>query len=252
MRNYFINFYKLKNMKFFMLNFLMMFYLMVSNAQSADDIINQYIEATGGKALWGKVQSIKHAGHYVMGPGALAPVTNFQSKENSYSEFTWNGMTSKSARKNNEGWGYNPFGGKRIADPMTKDQIRTDKLMSDVQGLFFDYASKGYNAEYLGTDDFDGTDVHKIRLTTKEGDMIYYYFDKESHYLLKVYMRIKLSDKEQKITTNFSDFKKTKFGIILPFASNWVTDEGEEGGLTQLTEVEVNTPVDAAKLEMPK
>lgn len=223
-----------------------------TQAQTADDIIHQYYEATGGKALWAKLNSIKSTGYYVMGPGAHAPVNQYQSNEQGYSDFSWNGMTSKSARKGNTGWSYNPFGGKRMADPMTQDQIKISKLNSDVQGLIYDYAAKGHQVEYLGTEDFDGTDVHKIRLTTKEGDLVYYYFDVESHYLLKVYMRIKLSDKEQKITTNFSDFKKTKFGIILPFASNWVTDEGEEGGLTQFTEIDINASVDPALLEMPK
>ncbi len=223
-----------------------------SRAQTADEIIHQYFEATGGKALWAKLHSIKYTGYYVMGPGVHAPVNQYQSKEQVYSDFSWNGMTSKTARNGNTGWSYSPFGGKRMADPMTKDQIKMSRMSSDVQGLFYDYAAKGHQLEYLGTEDFEGTDVHKIRLSTKEGDLVYYYFDLESHYLLKVYARIKLSDKEEKVTTNFSDFKKTKFGIILPFASNWVTDEGEEGGLTQNTDIEVNTSIDPSLLDMPK
>lgn len=239
-------------MKQFIILSLISFILSNVTAQTAASIIDQYFEATGGKTLWAKVHSIKSKGHYVMGPGALAPVSQFISKENNYSDFTWNGMTSKNARKGNTGWSYSPFGGKRIADPMTPDIIRMHKLLEDPQGLIYDYSTKGFVVEYLGVEDFDGTDVHKIRLITNDGDMVYYYFDKESHYLLKIYMRIKLSDKEEKVTTNFSDFKKTNFGIILPFANNWVTDTGEEGGLTQFNEREVNTTIDPAILEMPK
>lgn len=223
-----------------------------THAQTADDIINKYYESTGGRALWAKVTSIKSKGHYVMGPGALAPFEEFTSQASSFSSFTWNGMSSKSARKGDAGWSYNPFGGKRVADPMTPDQIRESKLMAEPQGLIYDYAAKGFTAEYLGIEDFDGTDVHKIRLISKQGDMIYYYFDKESGYLLKIYMRIKLSDKEEKSTIHFSDFKKTTFGIILPFARNWANENGEEGGLVQWKEVDVNANIDAALLEMPK
>lgn len=221
-------------------------------AQTADEIINKYFESTGGRALWTKVQSIKSKGHYVMGPGALAPYEEYTSTAQSFSSFTWNGMTSKSARKGEAGWSYSPFGGKRVADPMTPDQVRESKLMADPQGLIFDYATKGFSAEYLGIEDFDGTDVHKVRLISKQGDMIYYYFDKESGYLLKVYMRIKLSDKEEKSTIHFSDFKKTSFGIILPFARNWANENGEEGGLVQWKDIEVNTSIDLSLLEMPK
>ncbi|MBP7477575.1 MAG: hypothetical protein KA797_03555 [Chitinophagales bacterium] len=229
----------------------LLFKLMNASSQNADEIISKYYEATGGKVLWSKVQSLKYEGHYVMGPGAFAPVNQYIANEISYSDFSWNGMTSKSARNGDKGWSFTPWSGKRIADPMTKDNIHGSKLMSDPQGLLFNYAQKGHFVEYLGTDDFDGTEVHKIKLTTKEGDFVYYYFDIETFYLLKIYAKIKLSDKEQKINTNYSDFKKNEFGIILPYANNWVNEQGDEGGLTQFKKIEVNVKIDDKLLETP-
>ena len=69
----------------------------ISNAQSANEIIQEYLKATGSKDLWSKVQSLQYSGNYVMGPGAEAPVKQlFTFKTLHYvSTFSWMGMQSK-------------------------------------------------------------------------------------------------------------------------------------------------------------
>ena len=125
-------------------------------AQTADDIINKSIAATGGAEKWSKVVSMKYEGNYVMGPGMLAPITEIQFTKPAtayYSDFTWQGMTSKTVMQADSGWTYNPFGGKRETDPINAEEIRSLKLDADPQGMLFNYAKKGYTADYLGLDD---------------------------------------------------------------------------------------------------
>ena len=224
--------------------------------QTADDIIGKYIAATGGADKWGKVTSIKTTGYYTMGPGMNAPVSEVQLNKpflGHYSDFTWQGMTNKSSMRADSGWTYNPFLGKRETDPMSAEQIKRDRLEADPQGLLLNYKVKGYSVDYLGTDDMEGTDVFKIRLTTKEGDMLYYYFDAETYYLLKVSKRLKFKDKEEKSSVLFSDFKKTDYGIVLPFATQNVDENGaEQGGPITITKIEVNSSVDLTVFDKPK
>ncbi len=225
-------------------------------AQSADDIVNKYIAATGGADKWSKVVSLKFTGTYQMGPGMLAPVNAlFTTKpfKGSYSDFSWQSMTTKTAIRADSGWNYNPFGGKRETDPVSPDEIRSDKLGSDPQGLLFNYKQKGYTLEYLGTDDMDGTDVLKLRLTTQTGDMVYYYLDAETYYILKEVQRVKLKDKEQKSYVLYSDFKKNDFGLVLPFCHQRVDENGnEQGGPVNFSQIEVNTVIDAKQFDKPK
>ena len=164
------------------------FFSQIIQAQSVDDIINKNIEATGGRALWAKVTSIKASGYYVLGPGMQAPVNSLNTNKpfvGAYSDFSWQGMTSKSAMKDSAGWSYNPFGGKRTADPLSPDRLRSMKLSADPQGLLFNYKEKKCTAEYLGMDDFDGVEVHKIRVTNAVGDLIYYYIDASNFFCFK-------------------------------------------------------------------
>ncbi|HLP19336.1 MAG TPA: hypothetical protein VK174_03510 [Chitinophagales bacterium] len=225
-------------------------------AQSANDIVNKYIAATGGADKWSKITALKYTGSYIMGPGMLAPVTGvYLSKpfKGSYSDFSWQGMTSKQAIRADSGWSYNPFGGKRETDPVSPDDVRSDRLGSDPQGLLFNYKQKGYVVEYLGMDDMEGTDVYKLRLTTPQGDMVYYYLDSETYYVLKEVQRVKLKDKELKTAFLYSDFRKTDFGVVIPFSSQRVDENGaEQGGPVNFTKVEINAPVDAALFDKPK
>jgi hypothetical protein len=170
-----------------------------------------------------------------------------------YSDFTWQGMTNKQVMRADSGWSYNPFSGKRETDPLSSDDIRNINLNCDPQGMLFNYAKKGYTVDYLGTDDMDGTEVHKLRLTTRVGDMVYYYIDAESYYILKIARRVKLRDKEEKSQTTFSDFRKTDFGIVLPFSAQQVDEKGnEQGGPINFSKIEVNGTPDVSIFEKPK
>lgn len=235
---------------------LFIFLVAKSFAQTADDIVNKYITATGGADKWSKIISLKFTGTYQLGPGMQAPLMSvYVSKpfKGSYSDFSWQGMTSKTAIRADSGWSYNPFGGKRETDPVSPEEIRSDKLGSDPQGLLFNYKQKGYTVEYLGTDDMDGTDVLKLRLTTQDGDMVYYYLDAETYYILKEVDRVKLKDKEQKSYVTYSDFKKTEYGIVLPFCQQRVDENGnEQGGPVNFSKIEVNAVIDAKIFDKPK
>ena len=51
-------------------------------------------------------------------------------------------------------------------------------------GPLVDYKAKGYTLDYLGTEDVDGTDAHKLRVTRPNGDVIYVYLDPD--YFLEI------------------------------------------------------------------
>jgi hypothetical protein len=170
-----------------------------------------------------------------------------------YSDFTWQGMTAKTAMQGDSGWSYQPFGGKRETDPLSPNELRSTRLETDPRELLFSYKEKGSTVEYLGTDDMDGSDVYKIRLTTTDGDMLYYYIDTDTYYILKITKRIRFKDKEEKSYTTYSDFRKTDFGVTVPFSSQQVDENGaEQGGPVTFSKIEVNPTIDQAIFENKK
>ena len=225
-------------------------------AQTADDIIARHYDATGGREKWTRVTALRFTGGLVLGPGMLAPVTSIKCNKPtraSYFDFTWMGMTSKNVMLGDSGWTYQPFGGKRETDPMSPDELRSTLLEADPQGLLLNYKANGCSVEYLGTEDVDGSDVYKLRLTSREGDMVYYYFDTETYYLLKTTKRLRLKDKEEKSSMTFSNFRKTDFGITVPFSMQQVDENGiEQGGPVTLTKVDVNPTIDYSIFDRAK
>jgi hypothetical protein len=51
---------------------------------------------------------------------------------------------------------------------------------ADFDGPSVDYAEKGNKVEYLGHDIVDGDDALRLKVTLKNGDIIYYYLDPDT------------------------------------------------------------------------
>lgn len=227
----------------------------ISFAQTADEIISKHFTATGGIDKWKKITSMKSTGYYVMGPGAHAPLTNmFCTKpfKGYYSDFSWQGFTSMQAMRDDTGWSYSPWGGKRTCDPLSPNDIRSINLSSNPEGLLLNYKVLNCTVEYLGNDDVEGVETYKLRLNTPEGDMVYYYLDTETNYLIKLTRRLRFADKEDKSQTVYSDYKKTTYGIILPHYVQSVDASGnEQGGPVVIENVEINFTPDAKMFQRP-
>jgi outer membrane lipoprotein-sorting protein len=98
--------------------------------------------------------------------------------------------------------------------------------------------------------DFDGVDVYKLRLTNSKGDMVYYYIDATSNFILKAEEKVRLAEKEETNITVYSDFRKTSYGIYYPYTMQTLDDEGNEsGGPIELSKVEFNVAIDASQFD---
>ena len=114
------------------------------------------------------------------------------------------------------------------------------------------YKTDGSSVEYLGLEDVEGNDVYKIRLVTKENDMIYYYIDVQTFFILREDIKVKTKDSENTTNSLFSDFRKTEFGIVLPYFVQGADSEGNGYGSGSFYEkIEVNNKVNDSLFDMP-
>jgi outer membrane lipoprotein-sorting protein len=218
------------------------------NAQTADEIINKYIDAMGGTEKLSSIKSIYMEGTSVMQNGAeiIQKIWKVDGKlmrrEVSSSMFN---MISVVTDK--EGWSQNPRSNGNF-EPMTAEMVTNMQSETDCAGPLVNYAAKGHKAELIGKEEVEGTECWKIKLTLQNGKEMTYYINPATFYIDRVVTTgggfggrgggQGGAPRETKI--DYSDYKKTEDGYLFPFK---VTIVGMGGGLF-FEKIEVNKPVD--------
>lgn len=220
-------------------------------AQTADEIIAKHLAATGGDA-WGKINTVKTEAKITAqsAPGMEIPMTMVVvNNKSARVDVTVMGMTQSSCVNNGSGWANNPFMGKNDAEPMTADQAKEMQQMTEVSGTLYNYKEKGYTVEYVGTEDVEGTEAHKIKVAMSPTKTEYKLIDPESWYEIKTITISTVDGQEIKAETLYSNFKEVN-GVIFPFTIEQSNPMMGTSVVT-VTDVKVNEPVDEKIFDMP-
>ena len=226
------------------------FFLIVSvavQAQSVDEIIDKHLEVMGGKELMSTIKTMRMTGTTQIQPGMDAPlVVQVVHDRAMRMDLEIMNMKMTIAVKGDEGWQIMPFQGKKDAEPLPEDQIKTMKDQLDATGDLYNYAAKGSTVELVGTDDLDGTEVYKIKLTKSSGNVIYHFIDKESYYDLQVTTVVTAEGKDMEMSQGFSNFQKTDSGLVVAMSGT--------GGMGDVKweKIELNPEIDMTIFDMPK
>jgi len=121
---------------------------------------------------------------------------------------------------------------------------------ASISGPLIDYKNKGSSIEYLGTEDVDGTDAHKLKVTLKSGDVDYVYLDPDHFLEIREISQRTVRGSESESVTDFGDYEQVN-GVYFPFAIA-SHRKGSDGG-TEITieKAEANLAVDDAMFAFP-
>lgn len=227
--------------KVFLQSLLLIAFLSITltmKAQTAEEVIDKYIAAIGGKEKLKKINSIKVDGQIEV-QGLQIP-------------FTMQAVNNKGVRVDGEfqgnkfidiitptqGWAQNPMAGKATLQPLSADELKEKLDQLDIQEPFVDYKEKGSTIESLGKDEEDGNEYFKIKLTTKNKNETTYFFDLKTNLVYKQETTTKQQGQDIKVTTKNYDYKDTDFGVKMPFKT-------DQGGMVMVTKkVVTNEAVD--------
>ncbi|MGP8217034.1 MAG: hypothetical protein ACLQQ4_15810 [Bacteroidia bacterium] len=218
-----------------------------ATAQTADEIINKYADAVGGRK---KLEGIKNL--YMEGSvdaqGQKIPMKLwFVIKKSMRQEIIFNGMTQYTIVRNDSGWVFSPFQGQTKAEPMTAEDVKSQQPDLDAPGLdLIDYKERGYKVTMQGKDNIDGTDVYKIEEQISDSNVQTYYIDPDSYYVIRVHVKKTVNGKVEEVNEDFSDYQKTPEGFVFPMTQNIGSDDdqGGGGGTMKFTVIKVNTEID--------
>jgi len=219
-----------------------------AHAQTADNIIDRYLDSTGGKQALGQVTSVHTvASASMMGTDNPIEITILNGK-GYRSETQFNGQTLVRVYTDKGGWAINPFEGGGNAQAMTDAEYKSVKDDIYVGGSLYNYA-----VNHAGKAALEGTDgnAYKIVYTSPDSVTATYYIDTTSFLLTKMVRTGQIQGQQVDVTSTLSDYKKIDGGIEVPFTVN-IDFGGQFSLATTIKSVDVNKPVDPAIFEMPK
>jgi len=221
------------------------------SAQTAEELVSKNIQAKGGIDKIKAVNTVAMNGKiYVQ--GITAEISQEQKRPNMLGQnFTVQGMTQVQAYDGTTAWQIQPFNGRKDPELMGEDEARGLIEQADIDGPLVDYASKGNKVEYLGHDTVDGDDAYKLKVTLKNGDIIYYYLDPDTYLEVKTekqeFIRGNVRETEQEL----GSYKQVA-GVYYPYSLEGGT-KGNPGDHVRITmdKIEVNVPIDDSLFKMP-
>ena len=211
-----------------------------SYSQTAEEIIKKHIDAIGGKDNWDKIKSTRQEGK-VKAQGMEIMVIRTQiDKKAMRMDIAVMGMNGYQIMTNKEGWSYMPFQGQTKAEPMTADDVKSSQDQLELNDAFITYKDQKKKIEYIGKEDYDGTECLKIKMVDEDTVETTYFLDPETYLVLKQSTKFKANGQERDAVTTFSDYKKLPEGIVCP-----MTIGGDFGDM-EILKFEVNPTIDEA------
>lgn len=216
---------------------------------TADEVIQKYVAAVGGKDVISQVKSISTESS-VQVMGNEAPSTTVIVDGVGYkSETEFNGMKIVTCYNDKGGWSVNPMAGAADPTPMPEDQYNQGKSGIYVGGALYDYAAKGNKVELIPTDPASNT--YKIKVTSKENIDATYVIDSKTYLIKSTLTKANMQGQDVDFTSSFSDYRKTELGFLVPYAMD--LDFGGQFSLSiTVKKVELNKTIDPAIFALPK
>jgi len=185
-------------------------------SQTVDEIINKHMEARGGIEKLKALQSMAMQGTMVQGGVDVEMKYYYVQGKASKVEFTAAGQSGYNIVTDKGGWVFNPFMGHTAAEEMPADQLKDAQVQLDIQGPLVDYKTKGNTVEYLGKENSQGLEYHKLKLTRANGKVVTYYLNKD-YLISKTISTALIQGAEQEVTTEYSDYRKIPEGYVIAF-----------------------------------
>jgi hypothetical protein len=222
-----------------------------ASSQTADELVNKNIEAKGGIEKIKAIKTLRMTGKLITG-GITATTGQENMRPNLVREtVSLQGMTAVQAYDGSVGWQIQPFGGRKDPELMGEDDMRDLLIDSDFDGPLVDYKTKGNAVEYLGHDEVDGDDALRLKVTLKDGDIIYYYLDPDTYLEIRKETQEFIRGSVRENAANLGSYKPVA-GVMFPFSiASGPKNDPTSWQTVTVDKLEANVPLDISEFAVP-
>lgn len=219
-----------------------------AHALSAEELIAKNIEAHGGLAAIKAIDNITATGKMTFGDGDFSLDLDYQQviarPGRLRVEATFQGMTAVNAYDGKESWLISPFQGRKDPQRNSEDETKSYQLSADLEQALVGAKAKGYQVDYVGSEDVDGTQAYKLRVKLNATDTRTVYLDSDYFLEIRVEDRIQVRGAEQFTRTDLGDYEKVN-GWYFPF---YYESDGQK---IQIDKIVANGTVDPQQFSFP-
>ncbi len=221
-------------------------------SQTADELVNKNIEAKGGLDKIKAVKTLRITGRAEQSDNPpLGVVIEHERPDEIRQDISIAGMTMVQAYDGKEGWMIQPFGGKKDPQLMGEDDLRDLTIDADIDGPLVDYKAKGNTVEYLGHDMVDGDDALRLKVTLKNGDVLYYDLDPDSYLEIRREAQEFIRGSVKESVMEYGSYKAVD-GVMYPFSmAIWPKNDPTQTLTVTIDKVEVNVPLQESQFAVP-
>jgi len=227
------------------------FLTLIARAQTAEELVNKNIQAKGGLEKIKAIKSLRMTGKLSAGGGFTAAVTQENERPDRVREtFSLQGMTAVQAYDSATAWQIQPFGGHKDPELMGEDDLRDMLLDADFDGPLVDYKEKGNTVEFLGHDEVDGDDALRLKVTLKNGDIVYYYLDPDTYLEIRKEIQQFIRGSIRDRVVELGSYKAAG-SVMYPFSLSQGPKNNPTAQTTTVEKLEVNVPIPVSDFALP-
>lgn len=220
-------------------------------AQTAEDLVAKNIQAKGGIEKIKAIHSLHTTGKLQAGSQVLRIQSDAMPPNLVRQMVTIQGMTQTQAFDGATGWQISPFQGRKDPEGLGEDDTRDLQDDADFYGPLVDYQTKGNAVEYLGHDTVDGDDAYRLKVTLKNGDILYYFLDPDTYLEIRTEKQEFIRGSVRESFTEYGSYKKVN-DVYFPFSLESGSKQSPDNRAKITVEkIEANVPMEASGFKMP-
>ena len=229
----------------------------IATAQTADDIVEKYLAAIGGRAALAKVASRSTTGTITLslpqGPvsGTIEILNQQPNKVRSVTKLDLTSLGAGQLIREQRFDGTTGY----VIDSMQGNREITGGQLENLKNAVFPsplltYKERGATVELAGKEKIDGRDTYVLVLKPKTGPVVRHYFDAETYLPARIVVKLDVPEAggEVEQTSDLSDYRAVD-GVKIPFAIK--VSSAIQSFIIAVTKVEQNVAVDAASFARP-
>ena len=221
-------------------------------ALSLEELVARHVDARGGLEKLRAIRSLRLTGKLVFVGGGfeLGYLEVIKRPGQVRAELSAQGLTAVQAWDGKDGWQISPFQGRKDPERQSRDDSKSLIDDADIDGPLVDAQAKGSTLEYLGTEDVDGTEAHKIKVTQRDGDTLTVFLDPDYFLVIRIRYQHTVRGAETQAETDFGNYERVN-GVAIPFSYETGPPDQPRNQKIVVEKAEVNVPAEPSLFAFP-